>query len=71
MRGGKLKNGKTASKNEITKEMIKGGGDRVLDWIWRLCNMTFQSGVLRKDWRSTAIIPLYKNKGARTDCKKL
>ena len=23
-------------------EMIKGGGDMVVDWIWRLCNMAFE-----------------------------
>ena len=28
-----LKNGKAAGKDEITEEMIKGGGDRVVDWI--------------------------------------
>ena len=38
VRVGKLKNGKPAGKDEITGEMIKGGGHRVLDWIWRLCN---------------------------------
>ena len=31
VRVGKLKNGKAASKDEITGEMIKGGGDRVVD----------------------------------------
>ena len=40
---GKLKNRKAAGGNEITGEMIKGGGDRVVDWIWRLCNMAFES----------------------------
>ena len=34
----KLKNGKAASGDEITEEMKKGGGDKVLDCIWRLCN---------------------------------
>ena len=48
---GKLKNGKAAGKDEITKEMIKGGGDRVVDWICRLCNMAFESGVVPEDWR--------------------
>ena len=48
----KLKNGKSAGKDDITKEMIKGGGDRVVDWIWRLCNMAFESGVVPEDWRS-------------------
>ena len=48
-RVGKLKNGKAASKDEITGEMIKGGGDRVVDWSWRLCNMAFESGVMPED----------------------
>ena len=34
----KLKNRKAAGKDEVTGEMIKGGGD----WIWRLCNMAFE-----------------------------
>ena len=34
----KHKNGKAAGKDEITEEMIKAGGDTVVDWIWRLCN---------------------------------
>ena len=32
VRVGKLKN----EKDEITKEMIKGGGDKVVDWTCRL-----------------------------------
>ena len=36
---GKLKNGKTANKDKVTGEMVKGGGDMGLDWIWRLCSM--------------------------------
>ena len=48
---GKLKNGKAAGKDEITGEMIKGGSDRVVDWIWRVCNMPFESGGV-PDWRS-------------------
>ena len=41
MRMGKLKNGKAAGKDEVTGEMTKGADDREVDWIWRLCNMTF------------------------------
>ena len=46
---GKLKNGKATGKDEITREMIKGGGDRVVNWIWRLCNMAFESGGVPED----------------------
>ena len=41
---------------------------RVVDWIWRLCNMAFEIGVELEDWRSAVIIPLYKSKGERTAC---
>ena len=46
LRVGKVKNGKTAVKDEITGEMIKGEGDRVVYWIWRLCDMIFESGAV-------------------------
>ena len=46
---GKLKNGKEAGMDEITGEMVKGGGDKLVGWIWRLCNMTFESGFVPKN----------------------
>ena len=36
-------------KDEITGKMIKGGSDRVVDWIWRLHNMGFESSVVSED----------------------
>ena len=33
------------SQDEATGEMIKIGDEIVLDWIWKLCNMAFESGV--------------------------
>ena len=62
VRVGKLKNGKAASKDEITGKMKKGGGDKVVDWIWRLCNIVFESCVVPENWRSAVIVPLYKDK---------
>src|SRR5678815_3272518 len=34
-------NGKPAGIDEITGEMIKNGGEMVIDWIWKLCNKAF------------------------------
>ena len=65
---GKFKNGKAAGKHEVTGEIIKGGSDRVVDWIWRLHNMAFESCVVSEDWMSAVIIPLYKGKKVRTEC---
>ena len=66
---GKLKNGKAIGKNEITREMIKGGGDRMVNWIWRLCNMVFENVVVSEDWKSAVIVSLYKGKGKKTEYK--
>ena len=33
MRVGKLRNGKATGKDEITGEVRKGGGDRVVDFV--------------------------------------
>ena len=30
----------------------------MVDWIFRLCNMTFDSGVVVEDWKSAVIVPL-------------
>ena len=58
MRVDKVKNGKAAGKDEITGEIIKSVGDRVVDWVWRLCNMVFDRDVMPEDWRSAVIAPL-------------
>ena len=55
----KIKNGK----DEVTGEMIRGGGDVVAGFIWRLCKMTFESGIVAQDWTSTVIVPRYKERG--------
>ena len=68
LRVGKLKNRKASGKGEIEGEMIKGGGNRVADLIWRLCNMAFDSGFVPEDWRSAVIVPLYKDKEEKTEC---
>ena len=49
MRVGKFKNGKITGKDEINGKMIKG--DRVEDWIWRLCNV-LENGVVPKGWEA-------------------
>ena len=41
----------------------------MVDWIWRLCNVDFDSGPVPEDCRSAVIVPLYKGKGERTECK--
>ena len=65
----KLKKGKATGLDEVLGEIIKGGGDIVVDWIWSLCNIAFESGVVPENWRSAVIVPLHEDKGNRTECK--
>ena len=44
-------------------EMVNTGGHRVVNWIWRLCNMVFEIFVVLEDLGSSMIVPLYKGKG--------
>ena len=39
--------------------------DNVVDWIWRLCNMAFENGVVPEDLKNAVIVPLYKGKRER------
>ena len=48
VRVGKLKNGKAVGKDEVTGEIIKSGGDMVVDWIWRLCKWNLRVVLLLK-----------------------
>ena len=40
--------------------MVKCGGDVVVDWIWKLCNMAFENDVVPEDSRSAEIVLLHK-----------
>src|SRR5678816_2366098 len=53
-----LKNGKSGGIDEITGEMIKNGGEMVIDWIWKLGNKAFMEGIVPRDWRRAVIIPV-------------
>ena len=41
----------------------------MVDRILRLCSMAFESSVVSEEWKSAVIVPLYKGKGERTECK--
>ena len=67
VRMGKLKNGKAAGKEKVTGEVVKGRGDIVVDLIWRLFLMAFESGVVPENWIYVVIILFFKGKGERTE----
>ena len=59
MRVGKLKNEKAAGNYKVTGEVVK------------LCNMSSERCIAPEDWRFSAIVPIYKGKSEKTECKNL
>ena len=47
--------------------MVIGGSDMVVDWIWRMCHMAFESCVVPEDWKPAVIVPLHKGRGERNE----
>ena len=65
----KLKKGKAPGVDGITSEMLHFGGDSVLEWLTRVCRVCIRDERVPSDWMRAIIVPLYKGKGDRSDCK--
>jgi len=65
---GKLKSGKAGGVCEIQGEMLKAGGEVIVEWLTAICNTVWRLGVTPREWRRAVIIPIHK-KGNRRDCK--
>ena len=63
-----MRSGKAPRLNGFPVECTKKGGMAVLEWLVRLLNISFDMGVVPKDWRGACIVPLYKGKGEKCDC---
>ncbi|XP_069947548.1 RNA-directed DNA polymerase from mobile element jockey isoform X1 [Cherax quadricarinatus] len=66
---GKIKGGKAAGIDGIKIKMLKVGGDIVLEWLVLLFNKCMEEGKVPRDWQRACIVPLYKGKGDKRECK--
>ena len=51
----------------VVSEMLKAGGEVVVEWLTEVFNMVWRIGVAPEDWKNAVIVPVYK-KGSRLDC---
>merc|ERR1711872_852032 len=65
----KLKKGKSPGVDGITSEMLKYGGECILEWLTRVCKVCVSEEKVPNNWIRAIIVPLYKGKGDRSDCK--
>jgi len=53
----------------LVTEMIQATGDIGTQWILDLCNGIMKEGSIHEDWKSSVVLPIYKGKGAPTECR--
>ena len=63
----KMKNGKSAGIDGIQAELLKNGGEEVVNRLAQLCNQVWSEGEVPRDWKDGIVIPLPK-KGDLKDC---
>ena len=62
-----LKNNKAAGEDLIINEFLKSTADMLINVYVKLFNIVLNTGIVPAEWLSGFIIPIYKNKGERTD----
>ena len=63
----RLQNGKAAGEDRIVAELLKSGGETVIDWLTELIQEVWRTRKVPQDWRNATLIPLFKKKD-RTQC---
>ena len=63
----KLKNGKASGPDNISAEMLKSHNG-IAEWLWDIVNKRWTEENLPQDWKLAEVVPLYKNKGKRSEC---
>ena len=64
----KMKVGKAVGPDLIPVEVWKCLGVVGIDWLTKLFNVIFRTGEMPSEWRTSTVIPLYKDKGDVQDC---
>ena len=66
---GRMKSGKSAGLDGVCVEMLKKGGEVIVEWMVRLFRICMSKGEVPDDWKRACIVPLYKGKGEKSECK--
>nr|QIA97904.1 hypothetical protein AP_R.00g000040-v1.0.a3 [Amaranthus palmeri] len=64
----KMGRSKAVGPNNIPIEVWKGLGDEGIRWLTNLFNVILRTHKMPEEWRSSTIIPLFKNKGDAQEC---
>ncbi|XP_060184057.1 uncharacterized protein LOC132613816 isoform X1 [Lycium barbarum] len=65
----RMRRGRATGPDEIPGEFWKSASSTGLEWLTRLFNVIFKTATMPEEWRSSVMIPLYKNKGDVQSCE--
>ena len=57
----KLKNNRAAGFDEISAEVLKWGGDAVIEWLHQIIVAVWDSETAPSDWKKALIVPVFKS----------
>lgn len=52
----------------IPAEMLKHGGNAVVEWMFLKCRLGWDQGLVPEDWGKAIIIPLNTDRGGSQEC---
>ena len=58
----KLKNGKAAGNDNIAAELLKNGGEAMVDWVTELVQEVWRTRQVPQEWKDAMLVPLFKKK---------
>ena len=58
-----LKKGKLSGVDGITSEMLKYGGEALLEWLTRVYKVCMSEEKVPNDWVRAIVVPLYEGEG--------
>ena len=61
----KLKNGKALGSNEIVAELVKNGGQRMMEWLWELLREVWRTKRVPQEWKNAILIPPHKKQSRK------
>ena len=63
----RLKSNKSAGHDEVVAEMLKHGGEQVIQEMHKICNAAWEKGQTPEEWKKSILINVHK-KGSPADC---
>ena len=65
-----MKSGTATGLDGFPVECLKKRGRKVLEWLVRPLNVSFDTRVVPMGWRGACMVPLYEGNGDKCECSK-